>query len=407
MTYDPLQTRHPHGSMHWDNVLKFSEGLAEYTPASLSQHKTTRAGVSEREMTELVFAATLKAISTVLVLTRNGRTVQRALEGFQALGFISAYFDMDARFNLVVKSLCSSFTYLCPSNSLLRGFSHELSQQEILQADNISVRPLLVFQAAVGLVLENGDHVGDAWLNFVQLLFVLHGEDLLPASFVDVDDFTDEHGHRLPTILLDTSVREETSVAPVEEPEEASMWAYFFGGESLEVEDEDGLKQVDQNTVLIRSFLDGLNIRSLITSTSLLSAESLNLFVWSLTQAIMEDEHTVKATHSVREEDEKILCIEVLTAVVICNSQRVGLVWPALHRVFKAVLLAASSQAALKSDFLVERTVVNLFSICLRLFDQDNLSQLVGRGAGDVTRPPRQAFQGVGKTNFSRFSYFN
>ncbi|GBG24000.1 Brefeldin A-inhibited guanine nucleotide-exchange protein 1 [Hondaea fermentalgiana] len=211
----------------WDTVLRHSQVVdkALFTPRALGRLGVLRAGVHERDMYTILFDSSMQAISVMFEMTRDGKMAARALEGFRNLGKIAVYFRLFEHFNRIMITLCKYFVRFFPA--LQEGAQTQLDLEGLEALRDATVystqgkskrqklaaslakgerfaaypacRALLTFRALLSLTKQYGSLMRESWRNFVQTLLVMHELDMLPSSFVEVDDVVDQHGNRLPT----------------------------------------------------------------------------------------------------------------------------------------------------------------------------------------------------------------
>ncbi|CAK8991723.1 Golgi-specific brefeldin A-resistance guanine nucleotide exchange factor 1 (BFA-resistant GEF 1) [Durusdinium trenchii] len=417
----------------WDTVLRHSQMVdkASFTPKSLGRLSFLRAGVHERDMYMILFDSSMQAISVMFEMTRDGKMAARALEGFRNLGKIAVYFGMTDQFNRIMITLCRYFVRFFPA--LTEGTPTELdleglealrdatvlstsrsSRKQMHLASTLakaeqfaaypSCRALLTFRALLSLTKVYGNCMRESWRNFVQTLLVMHESDLLPPSFVEVDDVVDEHGNRLPTnaaAWVDTqseysSRSRQSSVSslgghglppgpvapnpsttlPVPQPEVQAEkeqhgprggagggGGFFSTLTSLIWSDEE---EVDAVYVAckarVRETLSACRLNTVFSKSKTLSYESLVLLLDALLVPLEEPSLEEDGDAAVTFERNTVLCVELITEVGLSNRERIVDIWPILRRAYRQVLVNAGAVAEGDDDAREEDSILSVAS---------------------------------------------
>uniref|UniRef100_A0A7S2WBL3 SEC7 domain-containing protein n=1 Tax=Mucochytrium quahogii TaxID=96639 RepID=A0A7S2WBL3_9STRA len=387
---DQPQSAAPGAGPTWDTILKHSQMVdkASFTPSALGRLAHLPAGIHERDMYTITFDTSMQAISVMLEMTRDGKMAARALEGFRNLGKTAVYFGMTEQFNRIMITLCRYFIRFFPALSeggqteqdmeglsALRDTTVLSTQGEKASKTKLapllaktekfaaypSCRALLTFRALLSLTKLYGNAMREAWRNFVQTLLVMHELDLLPPSFVEVDDVVDAHGNRLPTSAQDpASISKKNSSTPTPMPRRdvvrtkpAEGGGGFFSAISSFIWAED--EELDETYLackeIIRETLAASRLSTVFSMSKSLSRESLMLLLDALLVPLEDAGFSLEAEPHGEESDEimspfernTVLCVELLTEVGLANRERISEVWPILRRAYRQVLVNAGA----------------------------------------------------------------
>lgn len=417
------------GGPTWEKVLRHSQLVdkAAFTPKSFGRLNFFPAGVHERDMYLIIFDNSMQAISVIFEMTRDGKMAARALEGFRNLGKIAVHFNLKVHFNRVMITLCKYVSKFLPA--LIEGGQTEddieglsaLRNATILAATNKSknksltsnkvklaialaraeryaalatCRALLTFRALLSLCKQFGSSMQESWRNFIQILLFMHEADLLPSSFVELDDVYDPNtaskGNQSnlsssttnsfssdnlssSTLITENNQNQltvETTLNSYEKQENKSVNKPFLvkNNESpTSVNDNGGFfstlssfiwsdnNQVDEAKLisddLVREILTACNLDTIFTKSKSLSEESFCCLLDALLVPLEEPEQNLAPNRFNGNGDDEntttiferntILCIELITNVAIANQDRISKFWPILRRAYRQVLINA------------------------------------------------------------------
>ena len=401
----------------WANVLRHSQIVdkASFTPSSMGRLSSLRAGVHERDMFCIVFDTAVQSISFVFEMTNDGKTAARALEGFRNLAKVAVYFEMYDKFNQIVIILCRYFTRFFPAlveagqnDNDLEGLSalrdtmvlsaggsdpvrlvSSLAQAERFAAV-ASCRTIITFRAVLSLVKLHGSFMREGWRNFVQALLGLHELDMLPSSFVEVDDVVDDQGHRLPTLA--TQVQQYQQLKGTEEIKKsnANSTGFFSTLTSLIWAGDDEEDQIHTECKeIIRETLVVCRLNTVFSKSKTLSGDSVLLLMDALLVPL-----EVAEEGDLMFERTSVLCVELLTEVSIVNHERFEEIWEFLRRSFRQVLVNASAlpEGDDEDDAVMTRPSNSPMSPVVTLGGRSRSSSGASiRELGIVVRPSRPA----------------
>ncbi|TYZ68326.1 hypothetical protein PybrP1_007605 [[Pythium] brassicae (nom. inval.)] len=239
-------------STQWDGVLKRSENVVGASFTSNASVRKLRAGTYEKEMFNLVSETAITSILLAYEKTCDVTNMERALEGLRNCAKIALYYDMGDVFNRVMASLASYFltfahgilsgekVYLPPGSSTTtkrnsgtggavsgpptRRMSGGDSERETgggatsssstggfdagaappMEEDHVqgakTRRALLALKLLFQFVQSRSDYFRKAWSSVIECVLMFNELDVVPISFVEIDDFVDARGVPLPPI---------------------------------------------------------------------------------------------------------------------------------------------------------------------------------------------------------------
>ncbi|XP_063243123.1 Golgi-specific brefeldin A-resistance guanine nucleotide exchange factor 1 isoform X2 [Bacillus rossius redtenbacheri] len=313
-------------------------------------------GLFDHDLFSLVWGPTVAALSFVFDKSNQVPVYQKAISGFRKCAMISGHYGMSSDLDNLVISLCK-FTTL-------------LSGAEGAEALTVSLggnaKAQLAARTVFGLALRHGDILRDGWRNVLECVLVLYRCKLLPKALTEAEDFVDMSGK----ISLQ---REELPSRKAEPGLLSSLYSYIALG-AAEPSAQKLVSPEDQERVQqARQCVRDCHLEHLVTESKFLRLDSLQELVKALMIASQgPDAHA--SSGLVYDEDAAIFFLELLLKVIIQNKDRAGPLWAGVHAHLYGLLLGA---APAEQHFLVERVVVGLLRLAVRLVRREDMSPVV------------------------------
>ncbi|KAM3843001.1 Golgi-specific brefeldin A-resistance guanine nucleotide exchange factor 1-like, partial [Diretmus argenteus] len=206
------------------------------------------------------------------------------------------------------------------------------------------------------LAHRHGDILREGWKNIMDSMLQLFRAELLPKAMVEVEDFVEPNGK----ISLQ---REEM---PSNRGESAVLsfvnWLTLSGAEQSGLRGPSTENQEAKQAAIL--CIKQCDPEKLITESKFLQLESLQELMKALI-SVTPDEETY-------DEEDAAFCLEMLLRIVLENRDRVACVWQTVRDHFYHLCVHAND-----SCFLVERAVVGLLRLAIRLLRREDISSQV------------------------------
>ncbi|XP_076831313.1 Golgi-specific brefeldin A-resistance guanine nucleotide exchange factor 1 isoform X2 [Brachyhypopomus gauderio] len=302
-------------------------------------------GSYDHDLFTMTWGPTIAALSYVFDKSLEDTIVQKAIAGFRKCAMISAHYGFSDVFDNLIISLCK-FTTLSSE-----------SVENLPTVFGSNPKAQVAAKAVFNLAHRHGDILREGWKNIMDALLQLFRAELLPKPMVEVEDFVEPNGK----ISLQ---REEL---PSNRGESAVLsfvnWLTLSGGA-----EQSGLRgpstenqEAKQAALLCIKQCDP---EKLITESKFLQQESLQELMKALI-SVTPDEETY-------DEEDAAFCLEMLLRIVLENRDRVSCVWQTVRDHLYHLCVHAN-----ESCFLVERAVVGLLRLAIRLLRREDISSQV------------------------------
>ncbi|KAL0964389.1 hypothetical protein UPYG_G00323170 [Umbra pygmaea] len=311
-----------------------SEGVFLHVPAGSYDH----------DLFTMTWGPTIAALSYVFDKSLDDTIIQKAIAGFRKCAMISAHFGFSDVFDNLIISLCK-FTTLSSE-----------SVENLPTVFGSNMKAQIAAKTVFNLAHRHGDILREGWKNIMDSMLQLFRAELLPKAMVEVEDFVEPNGK----ISLQ---REET---PSNRGESAVLsfvnWLTLSGAEQSGLRGPSTENQEAKQAAIL--CIKQCDPEKLITESKFLQLESLQELMKALI-SVTPDEETY-------DEEDAAFCLEMLLRIVMENRDRVSCVWQTVRDHLYHLCVQATD-----SCFLVERAVVGLIRLAIRLLRREDISSQV------------------------------
>ncbi|XP_074814623.1 Golgi-specific brefeldin A-resistance guanine nucleotide exchange factor 1 isoform X6 [Natator depressus] len=301
-------------------------------------------GSYDHDLFTMTWGPTIAALSYVFDKSLDDTIIQKAISGFRKCAMISAHYGLSDVFDNLIISLCK-FTALSSE-----------SIENLPSVFGSNPKAHIAAKTVFHLAHRHGDILREGWKNIMEAMLQLFRAELLPKAMVEVEDFVDPNGK----ISLQ---REET---PSNRGESTVLsfvsWLTLSGTEQSGMRGPSTENQEAKRIAL--ECIKQCDPEKLITESKFLQLESLQELMKALI-SVTPDEETY-------DEEDSAFCLEMLLRIVLENRDRVGCVWQAVRDHLYHLCVHA-----LEFCFLVERAVVGLLRLAIRLLRREEISAQV------------------------------
>ncbi|XP_077350536.1 Golgi-specific brefeldin A-resistance guanine nucleotide exchange factor 1 isoform X2 [Festucalex cinctus] len=301
-------------------------------------------GSYDHDLFTMTWGPTIAALSYVFDKSLDDNILQKAITGFRKCAKIAAHYGFNDVFDNLIISLCK-FTTLSSE-----------SVENLPTVFGSNAKAQTAAKTVFDLAHQHGNILREGWKNIMDSMLQLFRAELLPKAMVEVEDFLEPNGK----ISLQ---REET---PSNRGESAVL--SFVNWLTLSGAEQSGLRgpsmenqEAKQSAILCIKQCDP---EKMITESKFLQLESLQELMKALI-SITPDEETY-------DEEDAAFCLEMLLRIVMENRDRVSCVWQTVRDHLCHLCVHAN-----ESCFLVERGVVGLLRLAIRLLRREDISSQV------------------------------
>ncbi|XP_041424775.1 Golgi-specific brefeldin A-resistance guanine nucleotide exchange factor 1 isoform X3 [Xenopus laevis] len=298
-------------------------------------------GSYDHDLFTMIWGPTIAALSYVFDKSMDETIIQKAISGFRKCAMISAHYGLSDVFDNLIISLCK-FTTLS---------SEAVENLPTVFGSNVKAQ--IAAKTVFHLSHRHGDILREGWKNIMDSMLQLFRAELLPKAMVEVEDFVDPNGKiSLQREEIPANRGESTVLSFV-------SWLTLSGTEQSSLRGPSTENQEAKKLAL--ECIKSCDPEKLITESKFLQLESLQELMKALI-SVTPDEETY-------DEEDAAFCLEMLIRIVLENRDRVGCVWQAVRDHLYHLCVHA-----LEFCFLVERAVVGLLRLAIRLLRREEIS---------------------------------
>ncbi|XP_029328211.1 Golgi-specific brefeldin A-resistance guanine nucleotide exchange factor 1 isoform X4 [Mus caroli] len=298
-------------------------------------------GSYDLDLFTMTWGPTIAALSYVFDKSLEETIIQKAISGFRKCAMISAHYGLSDVFDNLIISLCK-FTALS---------SEAIENLPSVFGSNPKAH--IAAKTVFHLAHRHGDILREGWKNIMEAMLQLFRAQLLPKAMVEVEDFVDPNGkislqrEETPSNRGESAVLSFVSWLTLSAPEQSSVRGPSTENQEAKRVALDCIKQCDPE--------------KMITESKFLQLESLQELMKALV-SVTPDEETY-------DEEDAAFCLEMLLRIVLENRDRVGCVWQTVRDHLYHLCVQAQDFC-----FLVERAVVGLLRLAIRLLRREEIS---------------------------------
>ena len=302
-------------------------------------------------MTNFSFAQ-LAALGSLFDRITEVVVIKKIMEGFMHSAAISSHYNLHQEFDGIILTLCK-FTTLYNST--------ETNEIAISVQFGANSKARTALKSIFKFLHDYGDSMRESWKHVVELLVQLYKLNLLPKSFLEIEDFC-EPGGRI-------QLQYEAIQAPRPEASLLSSLYLYLSSESQRqpsYEEQEYIK-------LARKCIKDCQIDQIVVESKFLHPDSLAEIISNL-QVLIKPPTSRKSVSSVYEENLVIFHMELLTKILIQNRDRVLPFWSKCSEQMHQLIV---DSATFGYDNLLRRSTVALFKLAIYLMRNEELASTI------------------------------
>ncbi|KAG0242430.1 GDP/GTP exchange factor for ARF [Actinomortierella wolfii] len=332
----------------------------------------------DRDLFVASWQPVMSAISYAFNMAQDDATLQKSLTGYYQCATLAAHYQLPDIFDRLIMSLARMTGLLDTPNNTAHNREVTVDNVKITVSDlavqfGKSYKGQLASVVAFGVANEHGNMIRNGWKPIMEIIKNLFVNSLLPESMLEVEDFLEG------TIMIPLKPPAEPEVKEKVRQDSSllsTLSSYLLSSSyAYESAREEPTPEEIESTRCTADCVAACRLEELFTDIRLLE----DLPLTHLMEAIkfVANGHsvtkTVKSPPSKTYNPASVFFLELMISLTVQNRYRVQALWPVVFEHLSDVIRQAGTQSVL----LVERAVVGLLRLCIRLAHKDDMSQQV------------------------------
>ncbi|KAF9163079.1 GDP/GTP exchange factor for ARF [Actinomortierella ambigua] len=354
----------------WKELLKRASAATQLVICNTSLY--------DRDLFVASWQPVMSAISYAFNMAQDDATLQKSLTGYYQCATLAAHYQLPEIFDRLIMSLARMTGLLDTPNNTAHNREVTVDNVKITVSDlavqfGKSYKGQLASVVAFGVANEHGNMIRTGWKPIMEIIKNLFVNSLLPESMLEVEDFL------VGSIMIPLKPRAEPEVKEKVRQDSSllsTLSSYLLSSSyAYESAREEPTPEEIESTRCTADCVAACRLEELFTDIRLLE----DLPLTHLMDAIkfVANGHsvtkTVKSPPSKTYNPASVFFLELMISLTVQNRYRVQALWPVVFEHLSDVIRQAGTQSVL----LVERAVVGLLRLCIRLAHMDDMSQQV------------------------------
>ncbi|KAG9300462.1 hypothetical protein G9A89_010088 [Geosiphon pyriformis] len=375
----------------------------------------------DKDMFTVVWKPLIAAIAYAFNSAPDDTILQKAITGFHQCALISAHYNLLNVFDYIIMSL-GKMTGLLDSRYSIETANIPVKVQDIeLPVSNLAIQFGRNYKGQLAAVVlfavanEHGSVLRDGWKYLLEIIKNLFLNSLLPSSMLQVEDF----------LAGTTTIPLKPKSASLPKQERANdnsllstLSSYLLSPYSSNYEStrSDPTEEEIESTLCTVDCVAVCRLEELFADIRVLEQESLENLMNSLKfiadgnltgdakttprssspVSITQPNASQPSSHSsamIPYDPAAIFFLELMINVTLQNRDRIQTLWPILFEHISQILKESQNHSIL----LVERTVVALLRLCIRLTHKDEMASDVLKSLELLKALPLEVINSVGE----------
>ncbi|KAG0329161.1 GDP/GTP exchange factor for ARF [Dissophora globulifera] len=333
----------------------------------------------DKELFVSSWRSVMSAISYAFNMAQDDATLQKSLTGYYQCAILAAHYQLPDIFDRVTMSLARMTGLLDTPHNPADNRDVTVDGVTITVSDlavqfGKSYKGQLAAVVAFGVANEHGNMIRAGWKPILEIIKNLFVNNLLPGSMLEVEDFVS--GTTM--ILLKAPVVPEVKDKIRQDSSLLSTLSSYLLSSSYSYESarEEPTAEEIESTRCTADCVAACRLEELFADIRLLE----DLPLTQLMEAIkfVADGNSVSKAIKPQPPTKlynpaSVFFLELMISLTVQNRYRVQALWPIVFEHLSDIIREAGSQSVL----LVERAVVGLLRLCIRLAHNDDMNREV------------------------------
>ncbi|KAF9184746.1 GDP/GTP exchange factor for ARF [Haplosporangium sp. Z 767] len=355
----------------WKELLRRAETAGPLIVSNTSMY--------DKELFVSSWKPIMSAISYAFNMAQDDATLQKSLTGYYQCAILAAHYQLPDIFDRIITSLARMTGLLDTPNNPADNRDVDIDGATTTVSDlavqfGKSYKGQLAAVVAFGVANEHGNMVRAGWKPILEIIKNLFVNNLLPGSMLEVEDFL--AGTTM--ILLKAPVVPEVKDKARQDSSLLSTLSSYLLSSSYSYESvrEEPTPEEIESTRCTADCVAACRLEELFSDIRLLEDLPLTQLMEAI-KFVADGNSVTKPTKSPMPSKlynpASVFFLELMISLTVQNRYRVQALWPIVFGHLSDIIREAGSQSVL----LVERAVVGLLRLCIRLAHKDDMCKEV------------------------------
>lgn len=254
-------------------------------------------GSYDTDLFTLIWGPIVAALSFVFDKSDDTTVYKKAIQGFERCAFISSNFGMCQNLDMLILTICK-FTLL-----------HNQPKRNYLNVQlGANAKAQCALKTVFYLVHEYGDNIREGWKNVFDIILSLYCINLLPKSYVEIEDFIEPSGKITLTYENIQLQKQEAGLL-------SSIYSYMVSSENLT---KNPTQEEQEYTDLAKQCIKECTLDQFVTDSKFFHEKALMEIVKALIE-LSRGPDTQKSLGYNYNENVTVFFLELLIRIVIQN----------------------------------------------------------------------------------------
>ncbi|GBB94028.1 hypothetical protein RclHR1_02280001 [Rhizophagus clarus] len=331
--------------------------------------------IYDKDMFVAAWKPTVAAISYAFSTAPDDATLQKAITGFHQCALLSATYKLYDVFDYIIMSLAkmtgllgSKYSNETANNLTVKVQDTEITVSQLSVQFGRNYKGQLAAVVLFAVANEHGNILRDGWKYILEILKNLFINSLLPSSMLKVEDFL----AGTTTIPLKPKALSTKQERKNDGSLLSALSSYLLSPSNFETTTTEEEIECSRCTI---DCVKVCRLEELFADIRLLEQESLEYLMKAL-KFIADGNTTIKGysnnnlSRGSSYDPAAVFFLELMINVTLQNRDRIHYLWPILFEHITGILRESKNNSIL----LVERTVVALLRLCIRLTHKDEMA---------------------------------
>nr|XP_023015700.1 Golgi-specific brefeldin A-resistance guanine nucleotide exchange factor 1 [Leptinotarsa decemlineata] len=310
-------------------------------------------GTYDFELFQILYGPAVSALSSGFEKSDNPSIYKKIMKGFEQCAFIASNLNIPKSLDMLLLTI-SKFSL----------FHNGGRQNNVVIQFGANNKAQLALKTFFALFHLHGNSITEGWKTLFDLMLSLYTNDLLSKTFTEIEDFIEPSGKFV------LHFEEAPNLEKQDTGLLSSLYSYMVSAENLS---KVPTPEEQYFIEITKECIKDCNLDQLITDSKFLHENALLEMVKTLIELSRGPDIQESLGYNYNQ-NVTVFFLELLIKIVMQNRDRVMSIWQNVRDHIYTIVMNAS---LFDYQFLLERSVIGLLRIAIRLMRNEEMSHIV------------------------------